>query len=180
MQNKTQNKLKILTIFAGCLLFRLLPLRAPNVEPIMASLMPLSRKYGAFFSFAFGFSSIFLYDMLTSYGSWTWVVGITYGLTGVASFLYFKNKKGSSIWDFAKFAFVATIVFDLVTGVLMAPFLGQNIWNAFLLQITFTALHLAGNIGFALTLSPLLNKWLASKEFFSLVNGSELKYSFEK
>ena len=114
------------------------------------------------------FVSIFLYDLLTSYGSWTWTVGIAYGLTGLASSLYFKNRVGSSIWDFAKFAFVATIAFDLVTGVLIAPFLGQNIWNAFILQIPFTLLHLAGNIGFALTLSPILNKWLSSSEFFSL------------
>ncbi len=167
-----QSKLKILTIFAGCLLFRLLPLRAPNVEPILASIMPVSKKYGAVFSFAFGFLSIFLYDLLTSYGSWTWTVGIAYGLVGVASFMYFKNKEKNSIWNFIKFAFFATTIFDLITGVLLAPFFGQTILSAFILQIPFTALHLAGNIGFALTLSPLINKWLTSKEFFSLTKAS--------
>ena len=163
----TKNKFKIFIVFIGCLLFRLIPLRAPNIEPIMASIMPLGRKYGAFAGFAFGFLSIFLYDALTHFGTWTWITGITYGLIGMASFFYFKKFK-SSIFNFAVFTFFATIIFDLITGVLFAPMFGQTIWNALILQIPFTALHLAGNIGFALTLSPLINKWLVSEQFFSL------------
>ncbi len=162
-----KNKLKTFTIFLGCLVFRLIPLRAPNVEPIMASLMPVSRKFGALFGFLFGFLSIFVYDAVTHFGSWTWITGITYGLLGTASYFYFK-KRESSISDFALFAFFATIVYDAITGVLFAPLFGQSMWNAFILQIPFTALHLAGNIGFALTLSPLINKWLLSEEFFSI------------
>ncbi len=162
-----KNKFKIFIVFVGCLLFRLIPLRAPNVEPIMASVMPLSRKYGAFLGFAFGFLSIFLYDLLTHFGAWTWTTGISYGFIGMASFFYFKKFK-TSVFNFAVFAFFATIIYDLITGVLFAPMFDQTIWNAFILQIPFTALHLAGNIGFAVTLSPLLDKWLASSEFFSL------------
>lgn len=154
-----KNKFKIFIVFIGCLLFRLLPFRAPNVEPIMASLMPIGKKYGAWLGFAFGFLSIFLYDLLTHFGSWTWMVGITYGLVGVASFFYFQKFK-ASIFNFAIFAFFATIIFDFITGVLFAPMFGQTMSSAFILQIPFTALHLAGNIGFALTLSPILNKWL--------------------
>lgn len=161
------NKFKLLIIFAGCLLFRLIPLRAPNVEPIMASVMPLGRKYGAFFGFLFGFLSIFLFDILTHFGSWTWIVGITYGIIGAFSSIYFNRFKASA-FNFAVFSFFATIIFDLVTGVLFAPIFGQTILNALILQIPFTALHLAGNIGFALTLSPLINKWLASEQFFAL------------
>jgi uncharacterized membrane protein len=162
-----KDKLKIFTIFVGCLLFRLLPLRAPNVEPIMASIMPLGRKYGAFIGFLFGFLGIFIYDSLTHFGSWTWTVGIAYGVIGAISSIYF-NKFKSSAFNFAVFAFFATIVFDFVTGVLFAPMFGQTILNAFMLQIPFTALHLAGNIGFALTLSPLINKWVTSPQFFAL------------
>lgn len=162
-----KDKLKIFTIFAGCLLFRLLPLRAPNVEPIMASIMPLGRKYGAFVGFLFGFLSILLYDSLTHFGSWTWTVGITYGLVGAVSSVYF-NKFKASAFNFAVFAFFITIVFDFITGVLFAPMFGQTMWSAFVLQIPFTALHLAGNIGFALTLSPLIDKWLLSPQFFAL------------
>ena len=162
-----KNKVKIFIVFAGCLLFRLLPLRAPNVEPIMASIMPIGKKYGAFLGFAFGFLSIFLYDALTHFGSWTWMVGITYGLVGVASFFYFNKFKTSAL-NFAIFAFFATIIFDLITGVLFAPMFGQTMFSALVLQIPFTILHLAGNVGFALTLSPILNKWLLVEKFFVL------------
>jgi hypothetical protein len=87
----------------------------------------------------------------------------------MASFLYFKKFK-TGAFNFAIFAFFATIVFDLITGVLFAPMFGQTMFNAFIMQIPFTVLHLAGNIGFAITLSPLINRWLLSEEFFSLKN----------
>ena len=162
-----KDKFKILIVFVGCFLFRLIPLRAPNVEPIMASIMPLGRKYGALMAFLFGFLSMFLYDAVTHFGSWTLEGAITYGLIGFASTFYFKKFKTSG-FNFAVFAFFATIFFDLITGVLFAPMFGQTILNALVLQIPFTVLHLAGNIGFALTLSPILNRWLASEKVFSL------------
>ena len=162
-----RNKLKIFLIFLGCFLFRLLPFRAPNVEPIMASIMPTARKYGTIVGFLFGFLSIFLYDSVTHFGSWTWIAGITYGLIGAFSALYFSKFK-SSVLNFALFAFFATIFYDLITGVFFAPIFGQTIWTAFVLQIPFTVLHLAGNIGFALTLSPILNRWLLKEKVFSL------------
>lgn len=167
-----RNKFKILIIFVSCLIFRLLPLRAPNVEPIMASIMPLGRKYGAFLGFTFGFLSIFLYDAVTHFGAWTWPAAITYGIIGAVSSVYFKRLK-TSAFNFVLYAFFATIVFDLVTGVLFAPMFGQTIFNALILQIPFTALHLAGNIGFAVTLSPLINKWLMSEQF-SIVRKNSL------
>ncbi|PIZ85952.1 hypothetical protein CO033_00130 [Candidatus Nomurabacteria bacterium CG_4_9_14_0_2_um_filter_32_10] len=168
-----QNKLKVFIIFFGCLLFRLIPLRAPNVEPIMASIMPLGRKYGALWGFLFGFLSIIVYDILTHFGAWTWITAITYGVIGAVSSVYF-NKFKASVFNFAVFAFFATIVFDLVTGVLFAPMFGQSVLNAFVMQIPFTALHLAGNIGFALTLSPLINKWFVSEQFLGLKKSSSL------
>ncbi len=151
-------KFKILIVFIGCLLFRLLPLRAPNVEPIMASVMPLGRKYDAAVGFLFGFLSIFLYDLITHFGSWTWIAAITYGVIGAVSVIYFTKAK-TSILNFAIFASFATIIFDFVTGVLFAPMFGETMATAFILQIPFTVIHLAGNIGFAITLSPILNRW---------------------
>ena len=133
----------------------------------MASIMPLGRKYGAMIGFAFGFLSIFLYDAVTHFGSWTWIAAITYGVIGAVSAIYF-NKFKSESFNFVVFAFFATIIFDLITGVLFAPLFGETILNALILQIPFTALHLAGNIGFALTLSPIINKWLVSSKIFVL------------
>ncbi len=168
-----KNKIKVIAIFIGCLLFRLIPFRAPNVEPIMASIMPLGRKFGALWAFLFGFASIFLYDLLTHFGPWTLIVGITYGFVGLASFFYFKRFQ-ASIFNFVIFSFFATIVFDAITGILFAPIFGQTMWNAFVLQIPFTALHLAGNIGFAITLSPLMDKWLVSEQLFPFKKNSSL------
>lgn len=113
--------------------------------------------------FAFGFFSVIFYDLLTNFGIWTWIVAITYGLIGALSYFYFKKYQASRK-NFVFFAFSATIVFDLITGVLFAPIFGETILNAFVLQIPFTVLHLAGNIGFAFFLSPILNKWLLSEE----------------
>lgn len=143
----------------------------------MASIMPLGRKYGAWAGFAFGFLSILVYDLMTNFGSWTWIAGIAYGLVGAASSLYFSGNSKHSVLNFAVFAFFSTIVFDLITGVFFAPLWGQAMWSAFILQIPFTALHLAGNIGFTVTLSPLLDKWLASSEFFTLQKSSNLQYN---
>ncbi len=162
-----KNKFKILIVFIGCLLFRLIPLRAPNVEPIMASVIPVSRKYGSIFGFLFGFLSVFLYDAVTHFGSWTWIAGITYGLIGAVSAFYFSKIKSSPL-NFAIFAVLATIIFDLVTGVLFAPIFGETMFTALVLQIPFTLLHLAGNVGFALTLSPVLDRWLIAEKVFSL------------
>ena len=149
------------------MLFRFIPLRAPNVEPIMASIMPLGRKYGAIVAFLFGFLSIMIFDSLTHFGSWSFIAGITYGLIGIASTFYFQKFK-SSPFNFAIFAFFATIVFDLITGILFAPMFHQTMLTALMLQIPFTALHLAGNIGFALTLSPILLRWLETKEILAI------------
>jgi len=164
-----RKKLKLFFIFAGCLLFRLIPLRAPNVEPIMASIMPISKKYGAFFAFAFGFLSIFLFDLLTFFGSWTWITAITYGLIGLFSYLYFSKYK-DSVRNFVFFAILATLFYDLITGVLFAPLFNQTMLNALMMQIPFTLLHLAGSVGFSLTLTPVLNRWLKRETSLNLSN----------
>lgn len=134
----------------------------------MASVMPLSRKYGALVGFLFASVSMVLYDILTGYvGLWTWTTALAYGIIGLFSELYFKKFKASPI-NFATFAFIGTIFFDVVTGILFAPAFGQSIWNATILQIPFTAIHLAGNVGFALTISPMLDKWFASEKLFAI------------
>ena len=52
--------------------FFLLPVRAPNVEPLLAALMPIGKRAGAWVSVVFAVSSIVVYDAITSgWGSWT-------------------------------------------------------------------------------------------------------------
>jgi uncharacterized membrane protein len=158
-----KNKLKILAVFLGCLLFRLVPLRAPNVEPIMASVMPVAKKYGAVLGFFFAVLSMVLYDLITGHvGSWTWITALAYGVVGAGASLYFQKFK-TSAGNFAIFAVLGTLFFDVVTGILPAPLFGQSLATAALLQVPFTALHLAGNVSFAFLLSPVLSRWLASE-----------------
>lgn len=154
--------LKYITTFLTVLLFRLLPFRAPNVEPIMATIMPIGKVGGYIASFSFGFFSIFLFDLFTSgIGIWTLVTALSYGLVGFFAKVYFKNHSG---WkSYAKYAFVSTLIYDIVTGLSVGPlFFGQSFMVALIGQIPFTVLHLIGNISFAIVLSPVIEKWILS------------------
>ncbi|MEY2671880.1 MAG: hypothetical protein RL687_297 [Candidatus Parcubacteria bacterium] len=139
----------------------------------MAMVMPMSRTYGGLYSFLFGFLSIAVYDMFTvGFGVWTLVAGIAYGLVGFGASVYFANRTG---WkSYAKYAFFATIVFDLVTGLSMGPlFFGQPFLAAVIGQIPFTAIHLLSNVSFAIVLSPMIEKWVMKESSLS-VKVSEL------
>lgn len=158
-----KNWLKYIVGFVTVLLIRLIPFRAPNLEPILAAQMPFARKYGLKASFSFGFLSIVIYDLLTSgIGTWSLITALAYGLLGVGASYFFKNRSG---WkNYALYAVVATILYDAVTGLTIGPiFFGQTFIAALIGQIPFTALHLLGNVSFAIILSPAIEMWL-SKE----------------
>jgi energy-coupling factor transport system substrate-specific component len=152
-----KNWVKYIGLFVICLLVRLIPFRAPNIEPILATQMPFSRIYGKIAGFSFAFFSIILYDILTGkVGSWTFITAVIYGFLGLWAIKYFKNKKNSK-WDYAKFAIMGTILFDISTGFLIGPlFFNQPLMGAIIGQIPFTGLHLLGNVSFALLLSPVI------------------------
>jgi hypothetical protein len=155
-----RNWVKYTVAFLFVLLIRLLPFRAPNLEPIMAFQMPFSKKYGILMSFMFGFLSITIYDSLTSgFGIWTLITAISYGLVGLGSYFYFKNRSG---WkSYATYAVIATIVYDAVTGLTIGPlFFHQSFMISLVGQIPFTALHLLGNVSFAIILSPVIERWI--------------------
>lgn len=159
--------------FVVCLLIRLIPFRPPNIEPIMATVMPFGWAYGKMAGFFFAFGSMVLFDVLVGkVGVWTLITGVAYGLVGLGAALYFQNKKNTA-WNYAKYAIISTILFDAVTGLSIGPiFFGQSFMAAAIGQIPFTALHLLGNVSFALVLSPALyafvieNKKLESPRFF--------------
>lgn len=78
----TDSWLKCALGWTAVFLFRLIPFRPPNFEPMLATVMPFSKRYGMFGSFAFGFFGIVLYDAVTSgWGTWTAVTALAYGLT---------------------------------------------------------------------------------------------------
>ena len=156
---------RTLGAFMICLIVRLIPVRAPNVEPILAVQMPFAKRYGPFLAFLFGFASILLYDIITSrVGIWTLITALAYGALGIASSLYFKHRSGTRK-QFVTFAIGATILYDAITGLTIGPlFFHQSFVASFVGQIPFTALHLLGNILFALLLSPAINRYLMRSE----------------
>ena len=161
METYKKNWFKYIIGFVACLLIRLIPFRPPNIEPILATQMPFSKAYGKIAGFSFAFLSMVLYDVLTNkVGTWTLITAFVYGFLGLWAYEYFKNKNNSS-WNYAKFAVIGTLTFDIITGLSVGPlFFHQSFMGALLGQIPFTMLHLAGNIGFAIILSPLIYRFI--------------------
>ena len=158
-----KNWFKYTFAFIAILLLRLIPFRAPNVEPIMAAQMPFGKVYGKWAAFLFGALSVVVYDGLTSgIGVWTAITALAYGFVGLGAAYYFKNRTGRK--NYAIYAVIATIVYDAVTGLTLGPiFFGQPFMAALIGQIPFTALHLLGSVTFAIVLSPAIESWAAKK-----------------
>ncbi len=143
--------------FVGTLIFRLL---SPffglwNISPLMATELAGSKAYGPWVGGLYGALSIALVDIIMGKtGSWTIVTSLTYGAVGVLGALFLKNRLASRR-NFIIASIVGTLLFDLVTGVLMGPLLfGGSYTVAAIGQIPFTFRHLAGNVFFAATLAP--------------------------
>jgi len=155
-----KNWLKYIIAFISVLAFRMIPFRAPNIEPIMAVIMPLGKVYGGFMAFIFGAFSIAIYDSVTSgIGIWTLITALAYGTLGLGAQYYFKNRSG---WkSYASYAIIATIFYDAITGLTIGPlFFHQSFVVSLVGQIPFTFLHLLGNVSFAIILSPVIERWL--------------------
>jgi uncharacterized membrane protein len=130
----------------------------------MATIMPLGKSYGKIMAFSFGFLSIVLFDSITSgIGIWTFVTAFAYGILGLGASYYFEKRSG---WkSYASYALMATIFYDAVTGLTIGPlFFHQSFMVSLVGQIPFTALHLLGNVSFAIVLSPVIERWFVMKE----------------
>ncbi len=158
-----EHALKYFLGFALVFAIRLLPFRPPNVEPLMATLMPFSKRYGGPGAFLFGFMAIVLFDAVTSgIGMWTWITAVAYGLVGVGGALFFQSR-ASTAGNYVVYAVAATLVYDAVTGLSVGPlFFGQPFTAALVGQIPFTAMHLAGNIVLAAVLSPAVYQFVVN------------------
>ena len=160
-----------------CLLVRLIPFRAPNVEPILATLMPFSKAYGAFFGFSFAVLSILLYDVVTgTLGMQTFFTVTAYGILGLWSASYFKKHQASK-WGYVRFAIMGTLFFDAFTGLTVGPiFFHQSFLGSLFGQIPFTALHLLGNVIFAFALSPVIYNFLIKKKKTATLSIASIPY----
>ena len=164
----TSGWLKFVLGWIAVFLFRLIPFRPPNFEPMLATVMPFSKRYGVFGSFLFGFLGIVLYDAITSgWGNWTWVTALCYGLLGVAAHYFFAYRE-ATVSNFMRFGIPATVVYDLVTMMIGPIFNHQSITVAITGQIPFTLMHLLGTITFGTFLSPALYTWIIRNETFEI------------
>ena len=171
MNANKKNYLKFFLALVLCLLARMIPFRAPNVEPILATMMPFSKAYGALVGFSFAVLSILLYDILTgTLGVQTFFTAGAYGVLGLWAASYFSAKSGSTSGeknntrDYVRFAIIGTLFYDGLTGLTVGPlFFHQSFFGSLVGQIPFTVLHLIGNISFAFILSPAIYNFLVKK-----------------
>jgi len=155
---------KFILGWTAVFLFRLIPFRPPNFEPMLATVMPFSKRYGVTGSFFFGFLGIVLYDAVTSgWGNWTWVTAICYGLLGAGAHYFFKHRE-ASVRNFLIFGIPGTVAYDAVTMFIGPIFSGQSLAVAFVGQIPFTLMHVLGTTVFAVLLSPVLYRWVVQNE----------------
>lgn len=155
-QNIIKYTIGLLTVIA----LRLLP-HPPNVEPIMSTMMPFSKKWGWLSGMIFCLLAIFSFDILTgTLGIWSLVTAGTYALLGISAGLYFKNKE-NKIRHYVGFSIIATLIYDAITGIGIGMLLfHQPFMTTFTGQIPFTLYHLGGNIVLSILVSPLLYKWV--------------------
>ena len=167
METYKKNWFKYVVGFVVCFLIRLIPFRPPNIEPILGTQMPFSKEYGKIAGFLFAFLSLVLFDIITAkVGMWTFITASAYGLLGIWASIYFKNKANSA-WNYAKFAVMGTLAFDIVTGLSIGPlFFHQPLMEALTGQIPFTLLHLLGNVCFAIILSPPIYRFVIENKKF--------------
>ncbi|MDO8659766.1 MAG: hypothetical protein Q7K54_04145 [Candidatus Parcubacteria bacterium] len=179
MATNSKNYLKFAIAVVACLLARLIPFRMPNVEPLMATVMPFSKAYGIFFSLFFAVLSILSYDLITNtLGVQTFFVLFAYIVVSLWSTQYFKNRE-ANISNFVKFSIMGTLFFDAMTGLTVGPlFFHQSFAGSFIGQIPFTLYHLLGNIIFATILSPAIYSLLVKKKAMrenTIINVPHLK-----
>lgn len=171
MKNRFANSIKYILGVGICLGIRFLPFRAPNVEPVMGTMMPFAKRFGYASGFLFGFVNIALYDLMTGkVGMWTWITAFAYGCLGLGAYAFLRNREASSR-NFFAYAIIGTILYDAVTGLSVGPlFFAQPFMEALTGQIPFTALHLLGNGVFAFAISPLIDRFVVSNPRLDLAS----------
>jgi uncharacterized membrane protein len=141
------------------LLYRFTP-HPPNVEPIMTTMMPFSKKWGVLAGLIFTFLALIIFDVITkTVGWWTLLTITTYCLLSIFASFFFKKRNKRIHYVF--FAFFGTLFYDIVTGFGVGIFIfNQTFMQTLIFQIPFTLYHVLSNIILAAFISPLLYKWV--------------------
>ncbi len=133
--------------------------RPPNIEPVMASMMPVAKKHGAIAAAFFAAFAMLLADALMArVGWWSLYTAAAYALVAYGAAIYLQDKRG--VKHYAAFSIVGTLFFDVTTAVAFALNFGISIPAAMVAQIPFTLMHLAGNVALAVVAAPLIEKYV--------------------
>ncbi len=164
MFEQFKNSAKFFLSLAACITLRLFGFPVPNIEPVMATLLPVSHRLGKYAGFAFAFTAIAAIDILTGKaGLWTIYAAAAYGAVGFLASKYFdsarERAKGKiSLKNYIYASVAGTLAFDAITALLFGWQFGQTLAQTIIGQIPFTAYHLVGNIALVAVFSPLLEK----------------------
>lgn len=164
------NPLKFAIGLAFVTLVRLIPMPLPNIEPIMASMLPFARKYGRLAGFLFSFLALISFDFISGrLGMWTVYTAITYGVIGFAAGKYFSQSKSrQKMKYYLGFGAIGTIFYDAITAFLFGIQFGQPLAATIAGQIPFTIYHLLGTIAFTALLTPLISRLIADNPVLEL------------
>jgi len=160
-----QASIKYILGWAAVFFVRLLPWRPPNVEPVLATLMPFAKEFGPGGAFLFGAASIALFDVAVGQvGQWTLITSLAYGTVGIGGWYYLRNRTpGIRAWT--AYGIIGTLAYDALTGLTTGPLMfGQSLRDAVVGQIPFTLMHLAGTVALSLTLTPAIHRWVTTNE----------------
>lgn len=153
--------LKYCLALTMCIGIRMIPWKLPNFEPILATSMPFSEKFGPSAGFFFAVLSIVLFDITTNTVSmWTPITGSVYGIVAIIGWYFLKNNRGRTR-GYVLYSIIGTLIFDSITGLAVYPiFFHEPFMIALTGQIPFTLYHLLGNLFLSLTLSPAVYRWI--------------------
>jgi len=168
MFKKIENSVRFFFGLITCILLRLVQ-PFPNVEPIMATMMPFAGKFGKVSGFLFASVSLVSFDFISGrLGMWTVYTGIAYGLVGIAASVFLGGIRNVSRRHFVAFAFFGTIFYDAVTAFFFGLQFHQPLLMTAVAQVPFTLYHLAGNLVFAAAVSPLIQKHIVENKSLAL------------
>ena len=162
MERRNFKHLRLALLLAATVFLRAFP-RLPNVEPVMASCLPVAKRHGAVAAALFAGLAMLAADALVQrVGWWSLYTAVAYAAVGfaAASFL----KPGSSVSRAVGFSIVGTLFFDVTTMFAFAVQFGVPLPIAVAGQVPFTLLHLAGNAVFVAVASPLVEKFVLPAE----------------
>ncbi len=140
-------------------LFRLVHMPLPNIEPIMASMLPFAKKYGKIAGFIFASIALISFDFISGrVGMWTIYTAFTYGIIGFLAGKYFADSSKGNLKHYLGFGIAGTIFYDAVTALLFGWQFGQPLMLTIIGQIPFTIYHLIGNVLMISILTPVMDK----------------------